>query len=163
MRAIEGLKKKLNKVFHLKNLSIYYIILLGLSLLPLLIISFYNHPTGDDIFYGLEAHMAFKQSNSIFSVLKEAWEYTLFDYNRWQGTFIAIFLMRIQPSIFSDKAYFITTFITLGGLMFGTTYLCKQIFTKIFQAKNYIWIGISALILLIQIQYVPEANESFYW
>ena len=48
-----------------KILASLCLIVLILSLLPLLYVSRYNHPTGDDIFYGIDAHLVWEDTHSI--------------------------------------------------------------------------------------------------
>lgn len=47
---------------------IFFAILL-LSLIPLIWLGRYNYPTGDDYYYGAEAHLAWQQTGSIFQTI----------------------------------------------------------------------------------------------
>lgn len=88
-----------------------------LSLVPLLIIAFYNVMCADDYSYGFLAHKAYMESHSVLSCLKAAAQKVHSSYFGWQGTYSAIFLMALQPGIISEKLYFLTTYFVLFFLL----------------------------------------------
>ena len=45
---------------------------LAVSLIPLIILSFYSHPAGDDYVYGASAHLAWAESHSLIETIKAA-------------------------------------------------------------------------------------------
>ena len=74
-------------------------VLLAISLLPLAVISFYNHPCSDDYSYGLYVAQAVRAGGSLGDILAAAVRETAETYFDWQGTFSAVFLMALQPAI----------------------------------------------------------------
>lgn len=46
--------------------------ILLISLLPVIYLGRYNHPTGDDYYYGAETHMVWNDTGSIVSTVAEA-------------------------------------------------------------------------------------------
>ena len=85
-----------------------------ISLLPVCRLAFYAHPAGDDYAYGVAAHLAWTDTHSLSAVLAAAVSNVKGYYTSWQGTYSSIFLMSLQPAIFSQRLYFLTTFLTVG-------------------------------------------------
>ena len=73
------------------------------SLIPLLRLSFCSHPAGDDYAYGLQAHLAWESTHSLFQTVKAALDTVAGYYTTWQGTYASIFLMALQPAVFSQR------------------------------------------------------------
>lgn len=84
-----------------------------ISLLPVCRLAFYAHPAGDDYAYGVAAHLAWTDTHSLSAVLAAAVSNVKGYYTSWQGTYSSIFLMSLQPAIFSQRLYFLTTFLML--------------------------------------------------
>ena len=105
------------------------------SLVPLVWLGRYNYPTGDDYYYGTEAHLVWQQTGSIPQAISAACAGVAKSYQIWQGTWASIFLMALQPGIFGDGTYWIGTLMLLTALIFSVYY-----FMKVFWGK---WLGSS--------------------
>ena len=81
-----------------------------LSLIPLIIIAKYNHGYVDDYWYGYWTHKAWKENHSIIAVIKAIGETVRHEYIRWQGTYSAIAVFSLQPGIWNEEAYFLSTY-----------------------------------------------------
>lgn len=160
---IKNLNAKMRQIkFSSKKLYIIALFVFIISLIPLLAISFFNFPSADDFTYTANVHNALITDGLIgliSVVLENVKEY----YFSWQGTFSAIALMSLQPSVFSVSLYFITTFILLGFLIWGTFSLCKTICCEYFHLNKYYYKIVAILILTLCIQRVPSLVEGFYW
>ena len=55
-----------------KALSIICLLALVLSLVPLLYMGRYTHPTGDDIYYGVDAHLIWEETGSLTQTIGSA-------------------------------------------------------------------------------------------
>ena len=67
--------------------------MLCIVLLPLLVISLFNHSYADDWHYGVWAHLALQQSGgNVGAALAEALRQVVVAWFDWQGTYSAIFL-----------------------------------------------------------------------
>lgn len=77
--------------------------------LALIALGLFNHPTGDDYFYGVEAHRAFLETRNPLMLIKEAIEGAGFEYFYWQGTYSAMFFMFLPPNVASEKLYKLVT------------------------------------------------------
>lgn len=147
-----------------KHVSLVLIILFVISIVPLLAVSMFNWPAGDDFRFSIQTHQAMSASGlPLLNVIKAAAGIAASSYWHWQGTYSAIFVMALQPSVFSARAYIVVAFILIGALTFGTLYLLNTILSKCFhmEKKYLIYIGIPMLFL--QIQFVPSLVEAFYW
>lgn len=138
------------------------ILLIG-SLLPVAYLGRYNHPTGDDYYYGVETHHAWENTGSIAAVVKEALQGVGENYNEWQGTYSALFLMYLAPNVFSEQAYGLVTGVLLLLLVGSIFYLLKPLVCKKVQGTAYAWVLISSVVSLLCVQTVPFQGESFFW
>lgn len=138
-------------------------ILFVISLLPILSVSFYNHPTADDLGFSAGVHQAAKRGGNLFEILKAAASMTAHEYSSWQGTHAAIFIFALQPGALSENLYFLTTFILLGALIFSTVFLIQTIVVRWLGQKKSHMLLISLVTLFLQIQFVPDIASAFFW
>ena len=118
-------------------IGILILTMFSVSLVPILYASFFAHPIADDYSYSFAIHNTIQNGGNIFDVLGTAFSKVAETYFNWQGTFSAVFLFALQPGVFSDNLYFLTTFIMVGSLAFGTFFLIETLFTKYLKLK--IW------------------------
>lgn len=157
------MKVKLQNICTRKNLSLLCLGVLLLSLIPLLYVGRYNHPTGDDIYYGLDAHMVWKATHSLLQTIANACHGVAEDYHTWQGTYSAMLLMRLQPSVFSEQCYFLTPFLIIGLMLWGSWYLLRQISRHVIPFGTYERLGIWSVMMLLTLQWAFSPGEAFYW
>ena len=104
---------------------------LAAALLPLLLLGRYAVPAADDFSYGSLAHVAFVESGSVMDAAAAAFDKTLESYYSWQGTFSAIFLMALQPAVFSEALYALTPLIMLASILAGSFMFCRAFFGEL--------------------------------
>jgi len=136
---------------------------LFLSLVPLLAIGFYAVPAADDFSYGSYAHLAWQESGNVLAAMSGALEKTIESYKSWQGTFSAIFVMSLQPAVFSESLYALTPFIMLTALTVGTFAFCRTFFSKLLGLERELGDIAAALISLISVQLMPSPVQGLYW
>ena len=93
------------------------LILPVVSMIPLLMLSLYNHPSADDFAYAAETHMVWKSTRNIFYVIRQAAATSVKYWNRWQGRYTSAFLLALEPGIFGEQYYRITGFLTVGTIV----------------------------------------------
>lgn len=142
------------------GVSIFVLILI---LIPLIYIAKYNHSCADDYSYGILTHQTWQDTHSLIEVVKTAISQVGITYQNWQGTFSAIFLMALQPAIFGEQYYWITTVLLIGTFILANMYILKVILKDYFKCSSKIYWLITSLILIFSIQFVPYPVESFYW
>ena len=72
-------------------------------------LGWYNHPVGDDYYYGAETRTVWEATGSILKTLAAAGRGTAYQYEHWQGTYSAMLLMHLPPNLFSEDAYKLVT------------------------------------------------------
>ena len=137
---------------------------LAAVLIPLLMISPYNHSYADDWHYGVWAHLALESSGgnilaAIGAALKEVYDTFL----GWQGTYSAIFLMSLEPSVFGEDLYWVSAPIILGSLIAGTFYFCHVLLVRWMRADWGTWVCVSCVVLSVQILLQPSPVEGIFW
>ena len=133
-------------------------------LLPIIYISKYNHSCADDYSYGIGTHKAWQETHSVLELINAANSQVKTTYNEWQGSYSAVFLMALQPAIFGEQYYFLSTLILLGMFIFSNLYIMKIIFKYYFKINNnIIYLLISLALILISIEFVPTPVQSLFW
>lgn len=146
-----------------KRISYGMIIFLFLSILPIIILGFYNYPCADDFSASDTAYWAWKNTGSVFAVMKAAWDNVVFNYLEWSGVFMSVFWTSLQPGIFGERFYGITTLLAVVLFVAGGFYLGHVVFEKYLKTDKYLARGIVVLYLFTSIQCMPEGNEGLYW
>lgn len=157
---------KIDKSNRVDN-ALYYVavisvIVLLVALVPMMWLGRYNHALGDDFYYGLNAKQAL-DSSGIVGALKAAAEGTKTQYNIWQGTYSAMYLMYLPPQIFGDFFYKLYPAVLIGMLVIGVFSLLHPIVVKIMKAPAKEWVIISSVISFMCVEMVPSMGEAFYW
>lgn len=98
---------------------------LACSLAPLFLIGLYAHPCADDFSYGAPAALAWSASGSFLEVLESAACNTIQVYHTWQGSFVAVFLMSLQPAVFGEGMYFWGVVFLLLSYLVGSLFFLK--------------------------------------
>lgn len=137
--------------------------ILVLSLLPVMYLGRYNHPTGDDYYYATDTHLVWEETGSIAATISEAIKGAIEDYKAWQGTYSTMFLVRLAPNVFSDTAYHYVTTALLLLLVSGIFFLLKPILCGYLKGSRCLWLLVSSVVSLICIQTVPSQGETFFW
>ncbi len=141
-------------------------ILMGLMVISLLILMYlglYNHPTGDDYYYAVTTKRALEETGSVLQMFVAAAKGVADQYVSWQGTYSAMFLMHLPPNVFGESGYKLVTTIILSLYAGGVFYLFKPIVCTILKGSRHMWCALSALFILLTIQTVPFKGESFFW
>lgn len=146
-----------------KLLAAFTLILLILSLLPIMYLGRYNHPTGDDYRYGVDARLAWESSRNLMDVLAAAAKGIIYEYGRWQGTYSAMFLMYIPPNVFGDFPYRLVTSVILLLLTGGVFYLLKQVLCHHLNASAACFFTAASGVSLLCVETVPSQGETFFW
>lgn len=153
------------KRFALSYKTIKWLLLLALfiSLVPILLMGIYAVPAADDFSYGAPAHIAYVESGSIGAAAAAAVDKTVESYFSWQGSFAAIFLMALQPAVFSESLYALTPFIMLFSLVLGTFLFCRGFFGELLGLDKELPPIIAALLCILSVQLIPSPVQGLYW
>lgn len=139
------------------------LVLLLVCLIPVMYLGRYNHPTGDDYYYGAETRLVWEETGSVRETVVAALEGVVREYRQWQGTYSALFLMYLPPNIFGDWTYGLVTTVLLLLLSGGFFYLLKPILKRSAEDSPWLWCLCSAVTVLLCVETVPSQGESFFW
>ncbi len=133
------------------------------TLIPLLLISAYNHSYADDWHYGVWAHLTLQETGNVFAALATALEQVGKAWFDWQGSYSAIFLMAIEPSVFGEKFYVLAAPLVLTSLIAGTLFFTHVLMVELLGCKRGHWLGLSCLMLVVQLLLQPSPVEGIFW
>ncbi len=146
-----------------KLAAILLTVLFVLQIIPLLYLGRFNHPTSDDFKYGAYSHTAWQETGSLTAVAKAAVRGVAEDYQTWQGSYSALFLMRLEPTVFGERYYGLVPWIMLGVLTAGTLYFLRTLCKVVLRSDTLHYISMSMLVLSFCVQFSPVASEQFFW
>lgn len=146
-----------------KYLAYIMLIIMCISLLPIMYVGKYNHPTGDDYYYGVAARQVIECGGNILEVLWAAAKGVAQQYMIWQGTYSAMFLMHLPPNVFGESLYgFVTTGIVVLFVS-AVFFFLRQIVCLWMKGSGYLWILLSSVYVLLCLQTLPFVEEALYW
>lgn len=134
-----------------------------LGLVPLLYLSGYVHASGDDYGYGTETHSVWLATHSVFQTLKAALHTSVAYYYGWQGTWFTIFLMALQPEVFSPNGYWVVPWVMLGINILSTSLLTHYFLVRRLQLPKATWGCVNILLLSASIQFIPRTKSAIFW
>ena len=133
------------------------------TLVPLLLISAYNHSYADDWHYGVWAHLVLQDTGNVFLAIGTALEQAGKAWFDWQGTYSAIFLMAIEPSVFGEHAYALAAPVVLATLVAGTLFFSHVALVELLGAERGLWLGVSCVAVAVQLLLQPSPVEGIFW
>ena len=143
------------------------IALLIISVLPLLVAAFYNHPCNDDFTFGLLTKAAWERTHSLWEVLKAAIEQARITWHDWQGTWAAIVIFALQPAVFGEGWYAASTFLLLGALISSVFCFFHTLLRRLprpeARASRDLVNLIAGAVCLVLIEMIPSPAQGFYW
>ena len=151
---------------NIKQFSAVLTALFALSVIPLIVIGFFNFPSADDFSMAFETHEKFVQTGNVFVTLGYAFYMGFWYYMNWTGYFFSAALTSMCPSIFDEKLYFLTSIIVLGMVIAGAFVFFDAALVKRLGMSKDIARVLCLLILFAMIQSMPAGtarNEAFYW
>lgn len=154
---------KFDNAHVLRFFGIGMMILAQASILPILLLAIYNHPSADDFYYGTLTAHAWADTGSLLETLKAALKTVRDTYYNWQGTFSGIFVMSLQPSIFGENWYSIGTVLILAGFLLGFLLLSKALFNRFLGKKQPYFYLIGFILFTASIQLAPFPRQSYFW
>ncbi|WP_026662041.1 hypothetical protein [Butyrivibrio proteoclasticus] len=158
------MKKKLfNKIFEEKSVAVCMVVLLALSLIMPIYVGLFNYASGDDLLYGAILRNGLRHGEPIGVLAKRVLDDVVSEYNSFQGTWASQILWRLEPSIFGEKAYVITIFLSLGILITGIGYLINVVVVRFLGYSKWIGVLTASLMLLFNIQFMPFFRGGLYW
>lgn len=132
-------------------------------LIPLFVIGHYNFASVDDFGCMEAAEAVWKETHSIIKTCLKQVSCTCETWHNWQGTFAAEWITGMVLVFFGRDAYYVGTYLTLGGFVLFEMLLFIVIFKKVMGA-DFFRAGIAAgCIVGMQVLMTPVPVEAFYW
>lgn len=160
---LKGFVKICNKDWYVTYLCFYIIIGGGLACVPLLLLGIYNHPSADDYNYAILTYHSWSENKSILDLIRSAMETDIHYWHSWQGTYSSAFFMSLQPAIFGDNFYFLTSFFMLIIIYGSCIYFTLSILYKKLHAKRIEAVFIGVFVSFVMVQWMPSAVQGIYW
>ncbi len=126
-------------------------------------ISAFDHSYADDWHYGVDAHLALEAGEGLAGAVAAALQQTVDTFDTWQGTYSAIFLMSLQPGVFSESLYGLGAVFIMAALVLATAYAVGIAVREVAGGDRASWLALTCLVLLLQTQLVPSPVEAFWW
>lgn len=146
-----------------KLLAAVCMALLVVSLIPPLALSFYNHASYDDLGYSIRTHERWRDTGSFWRTVEAAAENTASIRYTWQGTFFSCFLAALQPALFGEGLYWITTWVLMGTFLLALGALTRQLVRRVMGAGTAEWLILFSLSALVMMQLTPSISEAWFW
>jgi len=145
-KIVHLIQSKISKLFKSDN----FIISVGiLTILPFIIISFFNNPTADDFCYNCKSRdLGF-------------WNAQLSWYNDWSGRYFSSAILSIKPLV-SDSfiLYKLIPVLLLISLFSSIYYLSSLLLVNLKKRDFFIFTFFILVMYLIQ---MPSISQGFYW
>ncbi|MBO4758597.1 MAG: hypothetical protein J5505_00915 [Spirochaetaceae bacterium] len=146
--------------------KIFFLCVIAVSvffLLPMLLLSFYNHPSVDDFSYSLSTHEVWQNSHSIFALIAEAVKTSIRYWHTWQGLYSSAFLLSLQPSIFGEAWYALAGIFIILTFCFSAVFFCYYVFHKKLEFGKLESVSFGFLLTMLCLQWMPSALQGIYW
>ena len=139
------------------------IFLVLLSTIPMIALSFYDHPSADDYSYAVLTGTAWRSTRNIFAVIGAAVETSVKEWYSWQGPFTSGFFMALQPALFGEQYYRITGILFIGLIMICNLIFFDYILHKRLKCDQLPSITFGMVASFLMLHYMPLASEGIYW
>ena len=160
MKTWEAWKTEENQI---KILFFAAIGVLVAVLVPLFWIAHYNYFSADDYIFVQNAEKVWEESHSVIKVLLAQIGYTRDLYFSWQGTYFNIWFYTCVIGILGKGAYYVGTYLTLGGFVLEEAILFSLIFRKVLRADIFTAGIVTASCLSLQILTTLVPSEAYFW
>ncbi len=143
-------------------LALWLVLFVG-GLIPIFLLAFYNFPCADDFGFSTYTRLAWEDTHNLFSVFGGAAKKTMELWYSWQGTFASIFLMALQPGIFGDQFYCLTTWFMIGALTVAVLLLFDAVFHNCLGAKRHTAFTLAFIYLFFGINSMIDRTQGLFW
>lgn len=139
------------------------ICLLVLALVPMVAISAFDHSYADDWHYGVDAHLALEAGKGVAGAIAAAAAEVADTFFSWQGTYSAIFLMALQPGVWSEELYGVGAVAIMVALVASTFFASSVLVRDVLGGGRSAAVAAASAALLLQTQLMPSPVEGIWW
>lgn len=134
-----------------------------LSVLPLAVLSAYDHPSSDDYGYAVATYHDWQENGSVLSLIKTAAETSAEYWHTWQGLYTSAFLLALQPAIFGEGCYAITGILMLSVIFLGNILFSVYMIRHVLEGSRLAGAALGCTLSFLMIQWMPSYVEGLYW
>lgn len=134
-----------------------------LSILPVLYIARYNHPSADDYAYSMTIHYAVKSGAGPLDIIKTAFDTSIAYMQSWQGLYSSAFLLSLQPAVFGEQYYAVTPVVIIVMLYLGTAAFFGAVLKYMLGAGKRPALFVALVIVFYMVQAMPSPCEGLFW
>ncbi len=157
------MKKTLSNIVSDRILAMVSLAVYIISLILPIYVGLSNYATGDDLLYGSILRNAMRNGTSLGEMVRLVVQDVVTEYKTFQGTWSSQILWRLEPSIWGERIYVITIFLSLGILSLGIGYMLHQVLGNAVGLPFWSRLFIFSWILFFSIQYMPYPRGGLYW
>jgi hypothetical protein len=125
--------------------------------------AFFGGLSTDDYNFTPDVAIAWRETGSLWEVLRSAARVTRVYFNGWQGTFAGVFLMTLHPAAFNENLYFLAPLMLLSGFIAALFYFLKVGLMDVLNAERHDYIVAAVVVTALHIHFLPSPVEAFYW
>ncbi len=155
--------KKITERIQLNTILVGMILLLAATLIPLFWIAHYNFISVDDFTFTQNAGAIWQETGSVWKVMLGQVKYTWDFWHDWQGTYFGVWSFTTAMGIFAEDAYYMTTYLTLGGLVVSELLGFMLILVKCVGADKVRAAIIAIGVVMLQVLLTPVPVEGYFW
>ena len=133
------------------------------SLMPLYVLSFYNHACYDDFGFSLLTHDRWMETGSLLATVDAAWDNTVGIRTTWEGTYATSFISALQPALFGEDLYWVTTLVLLTFFLYALWFFMRQVLVRVLHVDRHTFLMALSALAFVMVQFVPEMSEAFFW
>ncbi len=157
--AVETIIKIIEKI----NVKKCIVLLIVLSIVPVLYLSFFSSPSVDDYDFGSRTKAVVETGSfNPIDYVKAAADTVVHYYSSWQGMYSATFISALQPGVFGEQFYFLTPVIMIALCLIGFLFAGKRLFRFINVDKKTAFF-LSLVIWFYFFQTMPNPREGLFW
>ena len=135
----------------------------ALLLLPFFLGISGAHPATDDFTFAAYTHPTYVKTGSILHVLKDAVSYTLRTWRDWQGTVTGVFLMTLNPAVFSLEAYGWHAAVLLVLHLLAWALFLHHFLAIRIGLPGRMWLLFYFVLAACSLVFLPDIVEGIYW
>lgn len=139
------------------------ILIFCLSILPILYLSFYAAPSGDDYGYSILTHAAWLETGSLWAVVKAGFATVKKFYIGWNGDWFTTFLFSLMPEIFKPGIVWVGIFAITAFFIWGNFFFAKEMLKNQLGMTEKYWIALACIWLFLDYQLIPSTAIGMYW
>lgn len=132
-------------------------------MLPVYVYAYYTVPLADDFSMTSSCHRVWGLTGDVFCVLIAAFKRMSDCYMTWAGDYVCMFLQTIPVGLGDYRLYFLSAWIIISCYIFAIYYVGKIFLLDYLHAEKKQWFGISTIILIFMLQFLPDLYDAFYW